>query len=71
MMAWAASLLNPGRSYIAHHVPALTVDGERGVSLLGENNLLRHVGDGLDGKAKRSMQRGRDFLYTRGAGESR
>ena len=71
MMAWAAGLFNLGRSYVVHYAPALTVDGERGVSLLGENNLLCHVGDGLDGKAKRSMQRGRDFLYTRGAGESR
>ena len=71
MMAWAASLLNPGRCYIAHHVPALTVDGERGVSLLSENNLLRHVGEGPDGKAKRSMQWGRAFLYTGSATESR
>ena len=70
-MAWAASLFNLGRSYVVHYAPALTVDGERGVSLFGENNLLRHVREGPDGKAKRSMQQGRDFLYTRGATESR
>ena len=71
MMAWAASLFNLGRSFVVHYAPALTIDGERGVSLLGENNLLRHVGEGSDGKAKRSMQWGRAFLYTRSTTESR